>query len=213
MSVHKDRIVESTLHQVATGDAVLTSDGEQIGTVAEVAHGAIKVDAPLHPSFWIEGDYVVKSERGRTALTFERKDLGAYRMDAPRRDEDPAVELEVDRVISEREQMETRLRMERELAEQREALPHMHPAGADGPPDTFGTIGEPVEAELERADGRATDGPDTVATGGIANLAWLEEPDTKATGGIARLAWLWLAGAALLGVVGAMAWRWQRSRR
>jgi hypothetical protein len=46
--------------------------------------------------------------------------------------------------------METRLRMERELAVQRQELPHLHPRGEAGPPDTFGTLGEPVEAELGR---------------------------------------------------------------
>ena len=63
---------------------------------------------------------------------------------------DPLVQGKADNIISEQEQMETRLRMERELASQRQELPHLHPQGEDGPPDTFGTMGEPVESELSR---------------------------------------------------------------
>jgi hypothetical protein len=60
------------------------------------------------------------------------------------------VQGKADHIISDAEQLETRLRMERELAEQRQELPHLHPRGEDGPPDTFGTLGEPVEHELSR---------------------------------------------------------------
>jgi hypothetical protein len=64
--------------------------------------------------------------------------------------DDPVAEGKADHIISDAEQMETRLRMERELAEQRQELPHLHPRGEEGPPDTFGTLGEPVEQELSR---------------------------------------------------------------
>jgi len=49
------------------------------------------------------------------------------------------------------------VRMERELAEQRQRLPHDHEAGEQSPPQTggeLGTVGEPVESELPRMEAR-----------------------------------------------------------
>jgi hypothetical protein len=58
--------------------------------------------------------------------------------------------------------------MLQDLARQRQRLPHTHPHGEDEPPDTGGTIGEPVEAELARLLSRAdhpgdTDGTDSIS--------------------------------------------------
>jgi hypothetical protein len=66
-------------------------------------------------------------------------------------------------------QLSTRVRMLQDLARQRQRLPHTHPRGEDKPPDTGGTIGEPVEAELARLLTRAdhaydTDGTDSIST-------------------------------------------------
>jgi LPXTG-motif cell wall-anchored protein len=196
MSIHHDKIIASTLGNVRPGDRVCTADNEELGKVLEVSDTAIKVAEPLHAAYWIAGDHVLRAEDGKVALSFIRNDIGAYRMNAPHAQAaDPLVEQESDRAITEREQAETRVRMERELAGQRESLPHMHP-GDDRPPDTFGTFGEPVEDELARTTGRRPSARDeeTVVTGGIGNLAPL------------------LAGLALLGVVGAGA-AWRRRRR
>ena len=150
MSAHHDRIIHTMLRSLARGCPVVTADGEQIGTLAEVAEDAVKVDVPLRPDFWINADYVVACDRGRIELSFIKSDLGAYRMKQPAPPDDPLVEQKTDHVVTEVEQQETRLRMEQELAEQREELPHLHPRGEEGPPDTFGTLGEPVESELAR---------------------------------------------------------------
>jgi hypothetical protein len=200
MSIHQDRIVASTLSAVCVGDTVCTSDNEELGKVSEVTDTAIKVAEPLHAAYWIAGDYVLRAEEGNVALSFMRKDVGAYRMNAPHAQVDPLVEQESDRVIGDEEQAEVRVRMERELAEQRESLSHMHPGGSERPPDTFGTLGEPVEDELARTTGKRPSPS--------------HDDETVATGGIANMAGLWLAGMALLGVVGASAaWRWKRRSR
>jgi hypothetical protein len=155
MSIHHDQIVRTMLRSLKPGCAIVTADGEQIGTLAEVADEAVKVDAPLRRDFWIDAAYVRSCDEGRVELSFLKQDLGAYRLDSYRhgdisQPDDPVAEGKIDHVLSDAEQMETRLRMERELAAQRQELPHLHPRGEAGPPDTFGTIGEPVEAELER---------------------------------------------------------------
>lgn len=207
MSIHQDKIIESTLKSVSVGDKVCAADGEEIGKVAEVTNDAIKVDEPLHGAYWIAGDYVVRAADGSVDLSFVRKDIGVYRMNASRpRDADPLVGQQSDTIVGEDEQLDTRLRMERELAEQRRALPHTHISGSGNAPDTFGTIGEPVESELAR-HGAAPEphlrGPE------VRDEA---TPETQPTGGIANMAGLWLTGLALLGAVGA-ATAWRRSRR
>lgn len=65
---------------------------------------------------------------------------------------DPLVQQKNDLVVSESQQMETRMRMEGGLVEQRGKLAHTHPIGEDAPADTFGTLGEPVESELARLE-------------------------------------------------------------
>ena len=229
MSIHQDRIIRSTLSTVSVGDTVVTADDADIGKVAEVTEDAIKIDEPLHADSWIAGDYVLSAEGGRVRLSFVHADLGGHRMNAPKPHSSEALAVQGgDHVIDEREQLETRVRMERELAEQRQALPHMHVGAPDGPPDTFGTIGEPVESELQRVErrgwwrGRRSQGePETVATGGIGNLSALwrgrrgrdDDAETVANGGIGNMAGLWLAGFALLGVAGAAAvWGYRRRR-
>jgi hypothetical protein len=244
MSVHHERIINSMLRSLETGCPVVTADGEQIGTLSEIAEEAIKVDAPLRRDFWIEADYVRSCENDRVELSFRKQDLGAYKMDQPssstsapdatptdfavdnaeRRVDltrrtgmaypdvatseesvvgrkpatDPLVQGKADHIISEEEQIETRLRMERELAAQRQDLPHLHPRGEEGPPDTFGTLGEPVESELSRygiepAVGSTESGTFAPAQGGF--------PFGR-----------FIAIAAAVSTVAAAAW-WMRRRR
>jgi hypothetical protein len=155
MSIHHDRIVRTMLESLSPGCPIVTADGEQIGTLAEVADEAVKVNAPLRRDFWIDADYVRSCDDGRIELSFIKQDLGVYKLDSYRtgdttQPDDPLAEGKQDHVVSDSEQLETRLRMERQLAEQRHELPHLHPQGEDAPPDTFGTLGEPVESELAR---------------------------------------------------------------
>ena len=71
---------------------------------------------------------------------------------ADRSNPDPLVGQKNDLVVSESQQMEARMRMEGGLVEQRDKLAHTHPIGEDAPPDTIGTLGEPVESELARLE-------------------------------------------------------------
>jgi hypothetical protein len=155
MSVHHDRLIRSMLASLEPGCPVVTADGEQVGTLQEVSEDAIHVDAPLRRDFWLGADYVRGCDGGRVELSFIRQDLEAYKLDTARaadisKPDDPLTEGKADHVVSDEEQIATRLSMEQELAGQRKELPHMHPAGEEGPPDTFGTFGEPVEEELQR---------------------------------------------------------------
>ncbi len=155
MSVHREQIIQAALQDVEMNTPVRTSDGAELGLVKEIAGDFIKVDAPLRADYWINAEYVLSGGAEGVELSFAKGDLGAYKRDKPGLvdDEDPlSSEAAVDLVIDEDEQIEQRVRMERQLAEQRRDLPHTHPDGKGAPPDTGGTIGEPVEAELDRLD-------------------------------------------------------------
>jgi len=144
MSIHREEITQMVLQDVKLGTRVRTSDGVELGLVKEISGDFLKVDAPLRADYWINADYVLGAGAEGVELTFAKGDLGAYKRDKPGLldDEDPlSSEAAVDVVMGEEEQMEQRIRMERQLAEQRSELPDM---GA--------TIGEPVEDELERLD-------------------------------------------------------------
>jgi hypothetical protein len=122
--------------------------------------------------------------------------------------------------------------MERELAEQRRELPHMHPGGESAPPDTFGTLGEPVEAELMRmesggapsyettpAEQAVSESASVVATSSAAEPigydrrveSWGQEA-AQSSGANRR--WLLLLAVAVLGCAGAaLAFKAMRNRR
>jgi hypothetical protein len=198
MSVHHERIIHSMLRTLAPGCPVVTADGESIGTLAEVSDEALKVNAPMRRDFWIDADYVRSCDGDRIELSFIKQELGVYKLDAYRhgdvsQPDDPLAEGKADHVLSDDAQLETRLRMERDLAEQRQELPHLHPRGEAGPPDTFGTLGEPVESELARHG---------IDVGGG------EEPDfatAQYRGGAAH--WRFLAvAAAVISMVAAAYW-------
>lgn len=203
MSVHNDRIVQTMLRTLQPGCPIVTADGEQIGTLAEVAEEALKVDAPMRRDFWIDAEYVRSCDNGRIELSFIKRDLGAYKLDNYRTGDvalanDPLAEGKADHVLSDAEQLDTRLRMERQLAEQRQELPHLHPQGEAAPPDTFGTLGEPVESELARHGIDATDQP----------LADFE----SAPSGRGRSTWLFI-GIAVAVMSGVAAAYWVHRRR
>lgn len=147
MSIYKEQIVRGAAGEIPVGCPVCTSDGEKIGTVKDVQGDFVKIDAPLSRDYWINVDYVLGYDGERVELSFLKKDLGAYKMDQP---DKPPVDSETpDDIISGDEQFEQRLNMERELAAQRQNLPHIHPGEETAPPDTFGTIGKTVEEELQ----------------------------------------------------------------
>jgi hypothetical protein len=143
------------LPDINAGVEVFTADNQSLGTVADVGEVSFKVDVPRGSDFWLGRDYIVESTPERIYMSFERADIAAYKLGQPglSAEKDTTQESLVDSVVPPEQQEEQRLRMERELAEQRRNLPHTHPGGQQYlPPDTAGgTVGEPVEEELRRA--------------------------------------------------------------
>ncbi len=131
------------------GARVVTLDGEELGKVAEVEGSYFKVDAPMRRDYWLGSDFIVQSSQENVSLSFAKVDLDAHKLNEPGLEatEDPMRDIARDSVIlSDSELLEQRARMERELAEQRKELP-IHQSGGDD-----GTVGEPVEVELERLE-------------------------------------------------------------
>ena len=65
------------------GARVLTADGEELGTVKEVAGRCFKVDAPLTPDYWLGADTVAGTDGGVIKLAFSKDRLGDVRSDGP----------------------------------------------------------------------------------------------------------------------------------
>jgi hypothetical protein len=129
---------------------VVTADGETLGVVADVGAVSFKVDVSMGPDFWLGRDYVVDASPAVVRMSFARRELNGYKLGQPglSPEKDLTQESLVDTAVPEERQFEQRLRMEQELATQRQELPHKHPQGEAAPPDTGGTLGQPVESEL-----------------------------------------------------------------
>lgn len=170
------------------GWPLVTADGHTLGTVREVRGAYLLVDAPRRPDYWLSGEYVVQTSPDGTILSFNEADLDQYRLDepGPEPSQDPLREAAVEPVVdSEPERLEQRKRMVEELARQRQELPHEHPAGGDLPPDTHGTVGEPVEAELPRLEAAIAEedgGAETIGSPTGAILPPAEEALPPASG-------------------------------
>jgi hypothetical protein len=147
----------------------MSSDGEQLGTV-KATHGSyLSVDAPRHRDYWLAAEHISSSTREHVTFCFSKGELEQYELKEPGLEpsEDPFREIVEDAVISPDEQLEQRVRMERELADQRQRLPHEHEDGEESPPQTggdLGTVGEPVESELPRMEARLAREPSTPPT-------------------------------------------------
>jgi hypothetical protein len=151
MFLRKDPLKRARLPKVTAGAKVFTADAKSLGTVVEVGDVSFKVDAPRKPDFWLGRDYVIEATSERVSMSFDKSDLGAYKLGQAgmEPEKDTTQESLKDAAIPKDEQIAQRVRMEQELAEQRRELPHTHPEGSEyTAPDTGGTIGEPVEEEL-----------------------------------------------------------------
>jgi len=152
MFLRKEPLKHAKLPEVTPGAEVWTADDASIGTVAEVGEVSFKVDVPRGPDMWLGRDYVIESAADRVTMSFERSELNAYKLGQPGMapEKDTSQESLTDTAVPPEQQIEQRVRMEEQLAEQRQRLPHTHPGGdEDVPPETRGgTIGEPVESEL-----------------------------------------------------------------
>ncbi len=150
MSVNGDRLIEEAARALEPGANVFSADGDRIGQVLEIQDQFVKIDAPFKRDYWLNAAYVLLRDDGRIETSFVKRDLDVYKLAAPGiGDEDPAQAAVPDAAIDTDQQTAQRINMERELAMQRHDLPHTLMDG-DGPPDTGGTLGEPVEVELER---------------------------------------------------------------
>lgn len=110
-------LVDAAVSRVEAGAVAMTRDGKKLGTVADVEGRYVKINAPLARDYWLKDDYVAEEAPGCLTFGFDKKDLGAYRVEKPALTAEPL--SADDHIISDREQVEQRERMERELAEQR----------------------------------------------------------------------------------------------
>lgn len=147
MSVQREREFGPQTDMPRPGEPVLAASGEYLGSVIEVSGSYFKVDAPMKRDYWLSCEYVAEHGTDGVRLSFSKGGVEEHKLSEPGLEpqEDPMREITRDTVIlSDDEMLEQRARMERELAEQRKELP-IHERGTTG-----GTIGEPVESELER---------------------------------------------------------------
>lgn len=69
--------------EIVVGAAVVTADGETLGTVKTVQESAFQVDAPRALDYWLESTLVKASTAARLDLAFNHSELGGYKMDKP----------------------------------------------------------------------------------------------------------------------------------
>lgn len=154
MFLRRDALKRTILPDVAIGAEVITADGARLGKVSDVGDVSFKIDAPMASDYWLGRDYVIDATDDGVYMSFEKAELNGYKLGQPglSPEKDTTQESLIDGAVPEEQQIEQRLRMEQQLAEQRRNLPHTHPDGTeDTAPDTGGTIGMPVEDELRQA--------------------------------------------------------------
>jgi hypothetical protein len=118
MPTQNELIDVRVLRDVREGAEAMTSDGKRLGKIDGVEGRYIKINAPFARDYWLSAEYVTEETPSCVRFGFEKKDLGAYRVAKPVVAADPLVDQQ-DAVLSMREQMEQRQRMEQELREQR----------------------------------------------------------------------------------------------
>lgn len=77
---HQDVPAIGLGQRLAPGQAVFTSDGEELGTVKEVQAGYFKVNAPMHPDYWLQEQFVRPDLEGRLMLEFTKDQLDDYKV-------------------------------------------------------------------------------------------------------------------------------------
>jgi hypothetical protein len=68
---------------LAMGCPVYTADGDKLGTVKEIRGSAFKVDAPMHPDYWLSTGSIRLAGSDRIDLAFPKDRLGDYKLDSP----------------------------------------------------------------------------------------------------------------------------------
>ncbi len=147
------------------GHTLVSADGKSLGVVKDTHGSYLQIDPSRGREYWIATEHVAYTEAEAVTVAFDKGDIDDYKLEEPgiEPSEDPFRAIAEDSIVAPEEQLEQRVRMERELAEQRQRLPHAHPAGEDAPPETagvMGTVGEPVESELPRLERQIPEQPD-----------------------------------------------------
>jgi hypothetical protein len=68
------------VHDLQPGLEVHTADGAKLGTLKELDDDAFKVDAPLHPDYWLPRDKVLSFTNERVTMDFEHGELDGYKL-------------------------------------------------------------------------------------------------------------------------------------
>lgn len=143
----------------------LVSDGKRIElTFNHDALSAHRAGDPGHPNLQTQtldgprlpGGLVPAREPTSAMATPEADKSISAQSDQLASQTDLIVGQAADLVVSESQQMDTRMRMEGGLVEQRRKLDHITSRGQDVPAHSLGTIGESVESELARLEQERT---------------------------------------------------------
>jgi hypothetical protein len=109
------------LTDAQAGWEVLASGGDRMGTVATVQGGYFALDMRGGGDYWLSSAYVDRCEDGVVRLSLSKDEADEHRLRQPGLEPQQAVGQASmrDHVLNEREALEVRERMERELLEQR----------------------------------------------------------------------------------------------
>lgn len=72
------------------GASVVSADGHQLGTVAEIGAGRFKVSAPLQPDYWLATARITGAPGGVIQMDFAHEHLAGAKMVGPSGQDDPA---------------------------------------------------------------------------------------------------------------------------
>jgi hypothetical protein len=66
---------------LAIGAAVITLDGDELGTVKEIRGDLFKVDAPMQPDYWLECECIRGAFGGGIEVAFPKERLNDFKRD------------------------------------------------------------------------------------------------------------------------------------
>ena len=180
----KGRDSGPTATTLVPGLHVVTRDGQELGTLKEIAGSFFKVDAPMQRDYWLSSAEIASRQAEEVVLGFEQAKLDEHKLAQPgmEPEDDPMRGVEIAPMISSEELLEQRVRMERELAEQSKHLPSHEVTVTESrerreeaqiPEDHtgFGELaGEtvPYAPALDERQGRPTTGGDLLAATSMA---------------------------------------------
>ncbi|MEX0784578.1 MAG: hypothetical protein WD557_18240 [Dehalococcoidia bacterium] len=107
----------------SVGGPVFTSDNHAVGQIKEVQEGGFLVDVTMGKDYWLADRDVRSNGEEGVVLAFTEAELEDYKREsAPPETVPEGLPYTTVAIITDEEQMQTRERMERELAEQRQKL-------------------------------------------------------------------------------------------